>query len=531
MSNTPLPARDLTHDLLLPSLLFAALGAMTWAVRGCSGFGAVAGCTFAGLMWGVAWWFIAREPGAVQPRRYSSGWIVFALTAGIGIAGSRGWAQWSTLFIGKLQVHTKDGIWVPIEPWYGFAWMFIAGAAWGGLGACALAWCAHGQPVRWWTWVLRIASGAGMGWLCVYLFNHFPQYFMPLYSEMGAEYDRATRDVNNNLFRLTNDNRAAMQHMGWYLGFLLFEVLRRDWKNVTLITTVGLISGGGWAALQNWMWADTRWPGAFNWWRCWESSGGIAIGVAYGVAYYLVNRPRSAGELAVPSARLAHGRINGEWLTVWLFFALFPVALTAIILSNRDLQLLGPLAPLGFYLFSTANFYSIPILLIASIAGILYYLHRRGDAPEEPLADAPPEDHNLERWIVLSTVFLTLAVNLRNGLKGWANIYIGNEDLWSARLWYVCGPLMVIMLLYFTWQLLSRPLPRNHAGDPVPGAYKLVWLMLILQNIFAQLVTGPHGEGQFAQSAFSVYYLALFALTATIFHHYHRRKQAMDKQV
>jgi hypothetical protein len=27
--------QDLAHDLVLPTLLFAALGAMTWAVRGC----------------------------------------------------------------------------------------------------------------------------------------------------------------------------------------------------------------------------------------------------------------------------------------------------------------------------------------------------------------------------------------------------------------------------------------------------------------------------------------------------------------
>lgn len=52
----------LTHDLLLPALLFGALGGMTWAVRGCSGFGASAGRIFAGVALGAAWWFIAREP-------------------------------------------------------------------------------------------------------------------------------------------------------------------------------------------------------------------------------------------------------------------------------------------------------------------------------------------------------------------------------------------------------------------------------------------------------------------------------------
>ncbi len=55
---------DLTHDLVLPTLLFAALGGMTWAVRGCSGFGAIPGCLFAGVTWGAASWYISRDrPG------------------------------------------------------------------------------------------------------------------------------------------------------------------------------------------------------------------------------------------------------------------------------------------------------------------------------------------------------------------------------------------------------------------------------------------------------------------------------------
>jgi hypothetical protein len=38
---------------------------------------------------------------------------------------------------------------------------------------------------------------------------------------------------------MIRDNRAAMQQMELYLGFLLFEVGRRDWRNVTLIVPRG----------------------------------------------------------------------------------------------------------------------------------------------------------------------------------------------------------------------------------------------------------------------------------------------------
>ena len=65
--------RDLMHDLLFPTVLFAALGGMTWAVRGCSGYGASAGCIFAGVTLGAAWekWDASLFPAVLSttPRR------------------------------------------------------------------------------------------------------------------------------------------------------------------------------------------------------------------------------------------------------------------------------------------------------------------------------------------------------------------------------------------------------------------------------------------------------------------------------
>jgi hypothetical protein len=74
-------------------------------------------------------------------------------------------------------------------------------------------------------------------------------------------------------------------------------ILRRDRKNTILILTVGLVNGLGWSLLQNWHWANGLWPEAkFNFGRCWESSGEITMGIGYGLAYFLVNRPMSAAE-------------------------------------------------------------------------------------------------------------------------------------------------------------------------------------------------------------------------------------------
>ncbi len=406
---------------------------MTWAVRGCSGYGGSAGCLFAGVTWGAAWWFIAREPGGRQSRPYTSGWIILALAVGIGLSGNRGWMQWPSFFEGHLQTNTPKGEFVPIPRSYGFLWLFIAGVPWAGLGACALAWCNSLRPLRWGGWCLRAACGAGGGALALFLFHHFPEWFLPLYKSVSAQY--ADLQTNPNLRRLINDNRNAILHLGIYLGLLGFEIGLRDRRNVTLILTVGLVNGLGWASFQNWKWAPGFWPGTnFNWWRCWESSGGISIGIAYGLAYFFVNRPLPVEEQAQHASELANVRPN------------------------------------------------------------------------------------LERFGAYLGLLLGLVLSIKNGFKGWLNIYVGKEDYWNRILWMFFGPLLVLGFLSILFFIRSRPLPRGYDGDAFPHAYRLIWLVLITQNVLAQLVTGPLRDWR--ETSFSIYYVLLFGISAVIVHHF-----------
>jgi hypothetical protein len=418
--------RDLPHDLFLPALLFATLGAMTWAVRGSSGYGGSAGCLFAGITWATAWWFISRHSPPGHSRPYNSGWIILALTIGIGIAGDRGWMQWASFFEGRLQTNYAKGEFVPISRAYGFLWQFISGIPWAGIGACLLAWCAPARPLRARDWIARLVFAFGAAFVARLLFAKFPDLFLPLHQKLATQY--ADLDANSNLRRLINDNRNAIIHLGFYLGCLAYELARRDWRNVTLITTVGLLNGVGWALLQNWKWAHKVWPNAdFNFWRCWESSAGISIGLAYGIAYFLVNRP----------------------------------------------------AP----------------------AAILH----------------SPRNPNLERFAAYLGLLLGLGLSIRNGIKGWANIYLGREDYWGALLWKVTAPLLLLGFVLILWRIWrTRVTSRT---DLFPHAYALIWLVLITQNILAQLVTGPWSSWN--EVAFSLYYLVLFALSAVTIHHFH----------
>ena len=396
--------RDLTHDLLLPCLLFAALGAMTWAVRGSAGYGGWLGCTFAGVTWGTAWWFIARDPSGHQSRPYASGWVILALTLGIGFSGDRGWMQWSHFFTNRMYTNYALGHFEPISKGYGFLWLFIAGVPWAGLGACLLAWCSDRRKLRVSDWILRLGCGIGAGVAARWLFDPMPGIFLPLHETLAAQY--ANLQANPTLGRLVNDNREAITHLGLYLGFLAYETFRRDWRNVKLILTVGLLNGVGWAACQNWKWAVDVWPnGNFNWWRCWESCGGISIGLAYGVAFYWVNRRRDEGELV-----------------------------------------------------------------------------------KEPPASRNPNCERLGAYIGL---ILGLGVSIRSGFKGWANIHYGDGERWSHELWLIFGSLMALgLMVLFIFHARNR-LPKDFQGDVFPNAHRIIWLVLITQNILAQMVTAP----------------------------------------
>ena len=211
-------------------------------------------------------------------------------------------------------------------------------------------------------------------------------------------------------------------------------MLRRDWRNVTLISTVGLVNGIGWSICQNWKWAPGFWPDAhFNFWRCWESCGGISIGLAYGIAYYLTNRP----------------------------------------LGNRAFQ------------------------------------------PSENTANLRP---NLERFGVYLGLILGLGLALKNGLKGWANIYLGNEKYWNHLLWQIIGPLMLLAVIAVMLRIRFRPLPPGYDRDVFPNANRLIWLVVIWQNVIAQLVTGPRSVWN--EMAFKIYYVFLFLISAVILIHY-----------
>lgn len=471
------PSTGLAENLFFPMILFGAIGGMTWAVRGSSGYGASAGCIFAGVLLGTAWWFLARDPDSGLTRRYRSGWIILAMTVAFGISGNRGWMQWASFFDGIMYTNYGANEFVSISPTYGFVWLFIAGVPWAGLGACAIAWCGEDR-ISAWQWVVRLACGIGLAFvLSVIIYPRFPEVFLPLYSSLEGKYQDL--DTHKNLWKVVRDGREAMIQLGLYLGFLLFEVARRDKRNVTLILVVGLMNGVGWSLLQCWKWSDDIWPGAqFNFWRAWETTGGISIGLAYGVAYYLVNRPTPA----VPRESISPSR---GWAVAFIVTAACIAAVAPELMPVWCAALLG---------------------LVAGAFAIAVHLGGQED----------PRGPSLERWGAYVGIILGLGISIQRGFKGWANIYIGNEGYWNDVSINVVGPIMILAMALVSWRVLARPTPAG--SDPFPHAYALMWLVMLVQNTLAQFITGPLTN--WPEVEYNIYYLILLVLTGVIVHHY-----------
>jgi hypothetical protein len=500
-----------------------------------------------------------------------------------------------------------------------------------------------------------------MAHLARVLFDSHHEWFLPLYNSLGTRYEDASIEgVDPNLARLVGDCGSALVHLGLYSGFLLYEVgcavyrtakgALADWKNPLLILTVGVVNGAGWALCQNWEWA-TRVFGKdahFNFWRCWESSGGLSIGIAYGIAYFLVNRRMSdqersvvasqraiqvpkfewllvflaltyyayiaplavtvtrgqmGGQLPVRFAKLA-AILPGQWATLYFvvvllfggvyYFVSRPLATDALAKRGRALSWLDSVIAVLLTLLLTGSLFipeyrfvqaaqkirladlvldynrflrhhiehlpgigrifgefqitQFALFYIELFAGGLlalslawYLITSKGRVEEIKTGTPAAADLNLERFGLYLGVLAGLALSIRNGLKGWFNIYClkndqywtqfflqhfgtkGDERYWSVILWHYLGPVYLLLLIALVAWILFRPMPSNFRGNPYPRAYGLIWLVLIVQNVIAQLITGP--PTIWYEMAFSIYYALLFAITAVIVVHFHWLKR------
>lgn len=113
------------EEILFAMLVFASMGAITWAIRGTSGWSGIDGTIVPGMTWGLLWWYICWRKG-IDARG-----VPLWLGLGIALGGELGYGQYVSWIRGMFNV--GDEI-VPVAPWIGYAWFAICGVGWGAPG-------------------------------------------------------------------------------------------------------------------------------------------------------------------------------------------------------------------------------------------------------------------------------------------------------------------------------------------------------------------------------------------------------------
>jgi len=315
------PRPSVFDSLVLPSLFLGMVGGSYWSGVRMSN----EGCGWTnGLIWGLAWYYLSASRHDGSQRPYGSGWFVLASVVGFYLGGQHGYGQFHSWIQGMFHLNYDDGELIEIPPRLGYWWVFLCGCGWGGVAGVVLSWTGFVRRTAWWQWVARICLVVAVAWA----FREFAltrmDLIMPLYeqvdySNLEACPDCACPDCERTVRTLVE----SMMWLGFYVGGLIFEVLRRDWNKVGFIVTTGVGFGCAFTAFE-WLHLPLFRSGSL--WKYWESSCGVLGGGTLGVTFYLFNRSRSddvsTDQRDGSSARwiLVAERLIGVWLPVLVSF-------------------------------------------------------------------------------------------------------------------------------------------------------------------------------------------------------------------
>lgn len=274
-------------DYLLIAMIMGIMGAFFWAIRGTMGFGGTDGGALAGLGWGMLWLGFSQMGGNTKQRPYGHGAMAAAIIFGITFGGLTGYGVYTAWVRGMFFLDYPEGL-RPVGAWTGYLALFICGIHWGGIAGAFMAWAAPEKPIKAIGWILRILSGVLGAWLAFVFVRANPHLFLPFYSEGVYQMEE-----NPTAVRALGSIKNIAPHVGLYLGFLLFEIVRRDFRAVKLMLLMAIgfavpfSIGGAWHNGHS-----TDLP--LEWWKNWEMTIGLGGGLTFGLAFYLFNRPVNA---------------------------------------------------------------------------------------------------------------------------------------------------------------------------------------------------------------------------------------------
>ena len=203
---------------------------------------------------------------------------------------------------------------------------------------------------------------------------------MPLYDRVNYADSLRCPDCTRTTQTLTE----SMMWLGFYVGGIVFEAARRNWRNLAFI---GAMGGGFAIAFTVFEWFHTL-PNLatakIGWWKYWETSVGTVGGITLGICFCLFNRPLSdatiASEGIPPGNRHPRAeRLFGVWLPMLVSFYMVvrnEVPRFAAFLGN-DSEWFDEFAPLA------------AVLILVAVGMYAAYRIGREPHPERAVAVSP----------------------------------------------------------------------------------------------------------------------------------------------
>lgn len=289
-------------------VIMGFMGAFFWAIRGTTGFGGSQGAALAGLGWAMLWYIFCHCDGQAGIRPYGSLRTIAAITFGAAFGGMTGYGVYTAWVQGHFYLNHPDGL-REVGAWTGYLALFLCGLHWGGNAGVFLAWCAPRRAPGLRGWLLRIAAGLLGALIAGIIVRYFPHWFLPFYAEGVYEVEEY-----RTCQRAVGSLRNIAPHVGLFLGFLIFEICRRDWRAVAVMLIMSLgfavsFSAGGW-------WHTFHGSAlSLGWWKNWEMSIGLGGGLAYGLVFYLFNQAAPGETRPQPRGR---ERFWGAAFPIWI---------------------------------------------------------------------------------------------------------------------------------------------------------------------------------------------------------------------
>ena len=264
-------------NLGLPIILFASVGAVTWAIRGTAGWGGIGGTILPGLTWGILWYYLSYRKG-IDSRP-----LILWLGLGLAVGGELGYGQYISWIMGRFQVSDEIPF-IEINPLQGYLWLFICGIGWVGLGSILIGWVLHRKtPVL--NWVLRLSIPfvfVGTGWVLIKQFPAliYPHYSPGLYAPEYCSHCERTMYTNSQNFLV----------FLWWLGAIVTAIIQKDKHTLLTGLVLGIGFGISFAVSAAWCLGYDYAPKYIDWWKMWEMFSGLFLGTLYAITWYRVNK-------------------------------------------------------------------------------------------------------------------------------------------------------------------------------------------------------------------------------------------------